>query len=72
VKAWFGAPHAATAPHQDFNFIKDVYNYYDTVVSKIFLNKFCGHLWYLSDEAIGFSFFDNNVSANLNKRWLKL
>jgi len=71
VKAWFGAPHAATAPYQDFNFIRDVYNYYDTTVSKTVLKKFCGHLWYLSDEAIGFSFFDNNVSADFKKRMVK-
>lgn len=57
VKAWFGAPNAATAPYQDFNIIKDVYNYYESDVSKKILKKFCGHLWYLSDEAIGFSFF---------------
>jgi len=71
VKAWFGAPNAATAPYQDFNFIKDVYNYYDSDVSKIILKKFYGHLWYLSDEAIGFSFFDKNVSADLKKKMVK-
>lgn len=39
VKAWFGAPHAATAPYQDFNFIRDVYNYYDTDISKMVITK---------------------------------
>jgi len=68
VKTWFEAPHADTAPYQDFNFVKDVYNYYDTDVSKIVLKKFCEHLWYLSDEAIGFLFFDNNVSVDLKKK----
>jgi hypothetical protein len=47
VKAWFVASHATTAPYQGFNFIKYVYNYYDTDVSKIILKKFCGHLWYV-------------------------
>jgi len=52
-------------------FKKNVYNYYDTDVSKTVLKKFCGHLSYLSDEAIGFSYFDNNVSADLKKKMVK-
>jgi hypothetical protein len=67
----FGVPHVATAPYQNFNFIKDVYNYYDIDVSKIVLMKFCRHLWYLSNKTINFLFFDNNVFADLKKKMVK-
>lgn len=65
VKVWFGAPNTTFA--QDLNF---VYFYDDADVSKVVLKKFCNHLWYLS-EAIGFAFFDYNVSIEVKKKWLK-
>jgi len=56
---------------QDFNSIKDVYNYNGADVSKIVLKKFCDNLWYLSDEAIGFAFFHDNLSVDLKKKMIK-
>lgn len=67
LKLWFGASNATFAPNQDLNFIKNVYFYGDVDVSKTVLKKFSNHLWYLSEEAVGFAFFDYNVSIEEKK-----
>lgn len=71
VKLWFGASNAIVAPYQDLNFIKNVYFYDDADVSKIVIKKFSNHLWYLSEEAVGFAFFDQNVSIEEKKKMVK-
>jgi len=54
---WFGVPNSATAPTKTS--ILKRFNYNNSDVSKTIL-KFLSHLWYLSDEALGFEFFDYN------------
>lgn len=39
-----------------------MYTYYDEAISDTALRKWLQHLRYLSSEAIGFAFFDDNVS----------
>lgn len=59
VKAWFQVPSAIKSPRIDLEFIRDSINYanVDEKISNEILSKMCGHLWYLSDETVGFPFF---------------
>lgn len=63
IKAWFCCPVAAKAPFQDLNFLKDLYYYKNThkVLSCKAFKKFCGHLWYLSDESIALALYDTDI-----------
>jgi hypothetical protein len=64
IKAWFLAPSATISPRVDFQFIKDLKSYekIDRIMSKMILNKFINHLWYLAPETVAFSFFDEELS----------
>lgn len=64
VKAWFSSGKAVEAPNNDFNFLREVYEFrkVDSEISAGVQKSFCNHLWYLSDETIAFSLFDLNVS----------
>lgn len=69
VKAWFSAPLAASAPNHDLNFLIALYNYQliDKDISRVALKKMSSHLWYLSKEAVGLSFFDANISISVRR-----
>lgn len=69
VKAWTRCTHAAEAPQQDLNFLKDIHKYteIDPQISAVIMKKFGTHLWYLSEETIALAFFDDTVSLE-NKR----
>lgn len=64
VKAWFQTTSAIKAPRLDLDFIRDSIDYanIDREISNVILSKMCGHLWYLSEEAVGFAFFDDEVA----------
>jgi hypothetical protein len=70
VKAWFTAPSAISAPRLDLQLVKDIekYKLENETISSIALKKFLGHLWYLSEELIAFSFFDNEVSTETKRK----
>ena len=59
------APLAASAPLHDLQFMKDliVYETANPEIAKVAANKFCSHLWYLSEELVCLCLFDDNVSA---------
>lgn len=40
----------------------------DMIVSQRLLNKYCGHLWYLSGEAVALALFDANVSCEIKRK----
>jgi hypothetical protein len=40
----------------------------DETISKVALQKFLHHLWYLSPEAVAFSFFDNDISPEIKEK----
>lgn len=63
VKAWFGCTRAIAAPNQDLEFLKAATEYasIDQKLSQKLVAKFCGHLWYLSGEAVALALFDENV-----------
>lgn len=57
--------NATEAPNQDLTFIKEIHKFENTEeqISKAVIKKMCGHLWYLSSEAVALSLFDDNVSV---------
>lgn len=70
VKPWLECSLAVKAPHQDLCFLKTLKGYekLDTVISQVALNKFCQHLWYLSEEIAILSIFDDSVEDETKKR----
>lgn len=71
VKAWYNCTRAIEAPNQDLNFLKAGANYFDPIESQKLVAKFCGHLWYLSDEAVAFALFDSNVALDTKRKMAK-
>lgn len=65
VRAWFSAPLSASAPNNDLLLLKSIVDYHriNPMLSDVAYKKFSAHLWYLSEELIGLSFFDPCVSA---------
>lgn len=63
VKPWLKCNLAVKAPYQDMCFLKTLraYEKIDKCISKATLQKFCQHLWYLTDEVCMLSLFDNDV-----------
>ena len=65
VVTWFTAPNAIQAPLNDFMFLKKLVEYNDSLISSTALGKFCGHLWYLSPEAVALAFFDLGLPKDI-------
>ncbi|KAK3907392.1 2-succinyl-5-enolpyruvyl-6-hydroxy-3-cyclohexene-1-carboxylate synthase [Frankliniella fusca] len=63
VKGWFLAPHSISAPSNDLQFLKEriLYEKVNMKVAKAAQNRFGCHLWYLSEELVGFSVFDESL-----------
>lgn len=70
VKAWFQTKSAIDAPRIDLDFIKESIHYanIDNEVSNVILSKIRTHLWYLSEEAIGFAFYDSKITVEEKSR----
>ena len=65
VKAWTTASRSAEAPLNDLELLKSLqaYSAINERISDATVNKFKGHLWYLSEDLVGLALFDDNVSA---------
>jgi hypothetical protein len=61
TKAWFTSTNAVSAPSNDLQLLKalDSYKAIHSVISAAACKKFINHLWYISEELIGLSFFAN-------------
>ena len=59
---WFSVPCAASAPKSDLQFPKRLVNYksVNLDIAKAVQKRFSNHLWYLSEELVGLSFFDGS------------
>lgn len=66
VKPWLQCILAVKAPYQDLCFLKAMkaYETIDKSISKAALQKFCQHLWYLTDEVSILSLFDDDVGLD--------
>lgn len=47
------------------------YNTIDPEISRVALNKFKNHLWYLNPEAIVLAFYDNNVPFECKRKMVE-
>lgn len=67
LKAWFTAPCASFAPHNDLLLLRELDKYKQTnaVVAKAAMTSFSRHLWYLSEVLVGLAFFDSDVSTEI-------
>ena len=67
VKAWVTAPLAVKAPNNDLCLLKslDQYKIINNAISSATTEKFLRHLWYLSEELVGLSLFDDDVSPSI-------
>lgn len=73
VKAWFTAPLAVNAPNFDLKFLIDLHTYrdLDKDISSVAVKKMCDHLWYLSEEAAGLSFFDETIPFDIKREMVQ-
>ncbi|KAG0715576.1 hypothetical protein GWK47_011636 [Chionoecetes opilio] len=69
---WFTAPSAVQAPRRDLNLMRALLNYSTTnsAISTATLEKL-RHLWYLSEELVGSTLFDEDVSLTMKRRMLE-
>ncbi|KAG0706997.1 hypothetical protein GWK47_024227 [Chionoecetes opilio] len=70
---WFTAPSAVKAPRRDLNLMKALLNYSTTnsPISTATSEKLQRHLWYLSEELVGLTLFDEDVSLAMKRRMLE-
>ena len=65
MQAWIEASFSAQAPRLDLELIKALgtYDKIDPEIGDVALSKLSSHLWYMSEELVGLSFFDSDVSC---------
>ena len=68
IEAWFSCRCAAKAPSQDIKFMKNLIEFPLKSISTVTSRKFQKHLWYLSEELIALSLFDDEVSNSEKKK----
>ena len=68
IEAWFVAPVVQEALRRDLNLTKSLLQLPNAAVSKSKLNKISKHFWYLSEELVTLSFFDDDVSLEVKRR----
>jgi hypothetical protein len=73
LESWFTAPSAVQAPRRDLNLMKALLNYSTTnsAISTATSEKLQRHLWYLSEELVGLTLFDEDVSLAMKRRMLE-
>ena len=61
---WFKAHSAIHAPQNDLLFYHSLKNYakYNPVVSEAAIKAFSNHLWYMNEETVCLSLFDENIA----------
>lgn len=70
VKAWYTCPFAIQAPYHDLNIIKRLLDYeaIDSDISRVTVATFQNHLWYLANETVALSFFDENIPLETKRK----
>lgn len=68
VQYWFRCTSAIEAPRRDLQLLKHAIEYFHKPVSKVILEKFRNHLWYLSEESVGLAFFDSGISLETKRK----
>lgn len=68
IEAWFTAPVAQEAPRRDLLLTKSLLQLPNAEISKATSNKLLKHFWYLSEELVALSFFDDAVPPEVKQR----
>ena len=73
VKAWITAPLAVKAPHSDLCLLKSLKEYktINEAISVVTTEKMARHLWYLSEELVGLSLFDDDIMPNIKDQMVE-
>lgn len=63
VRQWIMCRSAIQAPRNDLHFLRSLQKYKNEneVIATTAINVFLRHLWYLSEQNIGFAFFDSRI-----------
>jgi hypothetical protein len=70
LKSWFTAPFSIHAPLNDLQCFERLGNF-QTVNSDVATKALLRHTWYLSEELIAFSFFDERIDATTKARMVE-
>jgi len=72
-KAWFTAPNPIVSSNHDLHFLQllDQYETVNKSIANATRKKFADHLWYLSEELVGFAFLMQQYLLNPNEQWLR-
>jgi hypothetical protein len=64
ARGWYSCTSSVEAPSNDLKFLKELLEYEKVhkVIAKVAQKRFTYHLWYLSEELVSFSVFDENLS----------
>ena len=70
LKAWTTATEAALAPASDLALLQQLtaFEEHDQEVAKAASKKLASHLWYLSEELVGLSLFDDSVPHDMKAK----
>lgn len=73
VKPWFEAPNAIKAPNQDWMLLQRLIEYQkiNADVSKAASTKLLGHLWYISEDLVALSLFDDTVTSDIKLKMIR-
>src|SRR6218665_3556136 len=65
IQSWFTASHTIQAPLNDHKCFErlELYKSINSTVANVAIKAMCRHTWYLSEELIAFSFFDDRICA---------
>lgn len=65
VKYWITSSVAIDAPVNDLKFLQELHRYkqQNEFIASEAINVFTRHLWYLSEQLVGLSFFDKRISS---------
>nr|XP_021191777.2 uncharacterized protein LOC110377279 [Helicoverpa armigera]XP_049697325.1 uncharacterized protein LOC110377279 [Helicoverpa armigera] len=72
TKPWLECTMAVKAPNQDLSFLKALKEYekVDATISKASISKFIRHLWYLCEETVMLSLFDEEVDTKTKTKMI--
>jgi hypothetical protein len=73
LKTWFRAPLSASAPNNDLQLLKILYNYktINASVAAVGIKKMSGHLWYFAEQPVALAFFDQDTSSDTKRRMVQ-
>jgi len=71
---WFTCIDPIEAPLNDILFLRKLVSYknINMSIANIAIKKFCNHLWYLNEECVMFSIFDERILVEDKRKIVKI